>query len=121
MVYINEWLPNPAGADKGKEWIELVNLDNGSVDLNGWKVKNGKGTTFYLNGSIASVEYKLITPKFTIRNSNESIFLYDKGGRIQDSSSFKGSAEEGKSLVRISYEGRVSKWGVPKHDLRKIF
>lgn len=34
-VFINEILPNPAGADETNEWIELYNSNNFVVDLSG--------------------------------------------------------------------------------------
>ena len=39
-VIINEIFPDPDGADGGKEWIELYNVSQSSIDLNNWKIKN---------------------------------------------------------------------------------
>lgn len=39
-VVINEFLPNPAGVDDGKEWIELYNAGDAPVTLTGFKVQS---------------------------------------------------------------------------------
>ena len=44
-VVINEVCYDPAGADLGKEWIELYNDSDNSVDLSGCKIYSG-GTRF---------------------------------------------------------------------------
>ncbi|MFK7929460.1 MAG: lamin tail domain-containing protein [Myxococcota bacterium] len=40
-VVINEFLPNPAGADAGSEYVELLNTGSESVDLEGWTLEAG--------------------------------------------------------------------------------
>lgn len=40
-VVINELLPNPAGVDLGKEWIEIVNTGPVDVDITGWEIEAG--------------------------------------------------------------------------------
>jgi hypothetical protein len=50
-IKINEIFPNPDGTDGGYEWIELVNIGNGSVRLDGWQIDIGKSSW----GSIAVV------------------------------------------------------------------
>lgn len=41
-VVINEFMPDPSGADTGFEWIELYNTDTTNpVDISGWKVEAG--------------------------------------------------------------------------------
>lgn len=40
-VVINEVHPNPEGTDRGHEWIELVNVGGGPVDLDGWTLYDG--------------------------------------------------------------------------------
>ena len=41
MVFINEWLPNPNGADAKGEFIELWNSGNAPINLSGWSVVCG--------------------------------------------------------------------------------
>ncbi len=40
-VVINEFLPNPAGVDAGKEWLEIVNTGPTAVDITGWEIEAG--------------------------------------------------------------------------------
>ncbi len=119
MVYINEWMPNPTGADtvgspsqvlSGKtwegEWVELFNSGQSAVSLNGWSLKSGAGKKVFLkNYTIGPGNYlvlKRTDTKLTLRNTNETLFLYDNTGRLIDQSGFLGSAPEGKSFSRIS-------------------
>lgn len=37
---INEILPDPEGSDSGKEWIELKNLSDSTINLKGYKLEN---------------------------------------------------------------------------------
>ncbi len=45
-VVINEVLPNPAGADSGFEWIEIVNNGAAAVDLTDWVIERATGVFF---------------------------------------------------------------------------
>ncbi len=40
-LVINEFLPNPDGADDGQEWVELYNGAGASVDASGWILEGG--------------------------------------------------------------------------------
>ncbi|HEY8109147.1 MAG TPA: lamin tail domain-containing protein [Patescibacteria group bacterium] len=44
-VRINEFLPNPEGADSGNEWVELKNVSSKTLDVGGLKLKRQSGTT----------------------------------------------------------------------------
>ena len=39
MILINEFLPDPMGADKGKEWIEIVNTSDDEIDISNWEIQ----------------------------------------------------------------------------------
>ncbi|MBI4085216.1 MAG: lamin tail domain-containing protein [Candidatus Liptonbacteria bacterium] len=108
MIYINEWLPNPTGADSNGEWIELFNSGNETASLDKWHLVAGNGKKFVLGGkSIGAKDYLLLNrteTKLTLRNQNDSLFLYDGSGKLADQSSFMGSAPEGKSFARSGYE-----------------
>src|SRR5579862_4071856 len=101
MVFINEWLPNPAGADSKGEFVELFNNGNAPVNLTGWfletanhkKVSTG-GRTIPPNGYIV---LKRTDAKFSLKNSDEHLALYDASGRLIDHSSFLGQAQSGQS------------------------
>jgi len=40
-IIINEVMYNPVGTDEGREWVELYNSGNNTVDLEGWKFYEG--------------------------------------------------------------------------------
>src|SRR3989338_9823793 len=104
MVYINEWLPNPSGIDTGAEWIEIFNGGKENVSLNGWSFANGNGKKFiFKNHSVDSGGYlvlKQLETKLTLKNTNESLSLYDNQGKLISQSSFPGSSPDGKTFSR---------------------
>jgi hypothetical protein len=104
MVLINEWLSNPSGRDTDGEWVELFNGGQEKADLRDWSLGTGNGKRFTLTGyEINGGSYLLLRrgeTKLTLRNSSETLSLYDSTGRLIDQSSFPGSAPEGKSLNR---------------------
>ncbi|HUX35661.1 MAG TPA: lamin tail domain-containing protein [Candidatus Paceibacterota bacterium] len=106
MIYINEWLSNPSGADSGNEWVELFNSGMNGASLNGWMLVSGNGKKFILDGkNIGAGQYLILNPaevKMTLRNQDESLSLYDAQGKLASQSSFSGSAPEGKSYSRVS-------------------
>lgn len=107
MIFINEWLPNPIGLDSNGEFIELFNNGNSTINLNGWIIKNNKGNEFKLtNIQIGSNKY-LVLPrsltKLTLKNTGETISLFDNKNNLVDQSSYLGSAQEGKSFNRVNY------------------
>ena len=112
MIFINEWLPNPVGADATGEWVELFNSGQ-SISLNGWALKTGNGKKIFLkNYHIDAGGYLVLKrseTKLTLRNNGETIFLYDDKGVLVDQSGFLGSAPEGKSFSRITGANPQSK------------
>ncbi|MBI4094532.1 MAG: lamin tail domain-containing protein [Candidatus Liptonbacteria bacterium] len=101
MIFISEWLPNPVGKDSEGEWVELFNDGSAAVSLSGWRIENGAGGTFPLSGVIGAGEYRLWSRpalKLTLRNQNETLTLYDGHAALVHQSSFKGTAQEGKSV-----------------------
>ena len=50
MLYINEWLPNPVGADAAGEFVELYNSGNSAAPLNGYTLGTGAKKKFSLTG-----------------------------------------------------------------------
>jgi hypothetical protein len=106
MVFINEWMPNPPGSDTG-EWVEIYNSGTASADISGWKLRTSSGKEYALSGSIAAKSYLVIPrskSKLVLRNSEETLYLYDAKGSQVDSSSFPGTAPEGKSYSRNGEE-----------------
>ncbi len=119
MVFINEWLPNPAGNDAQNEWVELFNdgsvpagshtkeprLFGVGVNLRGWVLKTQSGSKAKLRGVIGADEYLILkrsATKLVLKNSDEKLFLYDAKGSLADQSGFLGVAAEGKSFSRLN-------------------
>ncbi|MBN2100765.1 lamin tail domain-containing protein [Candidatus Dojkabacteria bacterium] len=44
-ILINEVFYDPIGSDSGKEWLELKNISNNTIDLNGWSIEKA-GSSF---------------------------------------------------------------------------
>jgi hypothetical protein len=106
MIFINEWLPNPIGADAKGEFVELFNNGDASVNLNGWSLSTGVKKRFKLSGVIRAQGYLSLPrseTKLPLKNSDGDIFLYDAAGKLVDQSTFVGTATEGKSFNRIDY------------------
>ncbi len=104
MVSINEWLPNPSGADSGNEWVEFFNDGGQKISLQNWTLVSGSGKKFILDGkNIGAGQYLVLNPaeaKMTLRNQDESLSLYDNQGKLVSQSVFFGAAPEGKSFSR---------------------
>lgn len=116
-VFINEWLPNPEGVDKGNEWLELFNSSRESVQLNGWKIGNSSGRFFFLDDLVIPDQAFLLLnlpTSFSLKNQSEQLVLFDCGGNIQDQSSFSGAAASGSSFNRDEKGSwRWSRWNTP--------
>lgn len=105
MVLISEWLPNPVGSDAEGEWLELYNDGNAAVSLSGWRILNGGGKGAKLgNLHVRPGEYLVLHRKDTklvLRNRDETLSLYNAGGKLADRAEFLGSPPEGKSVSRV--------------------
>lgn len=112
MVYINEWMPNPVGADAAGEFIELYNSGALPVSLNGYTLSvGGKKRTPLAGRTIAAGGYlvlKKADTKLSLKNTDGALFLYGPDGRLADQASFEGSAPEGKSFSRVDYRASTA-------------
>ncbi|MBU1910845.1 lamin tail domain-containing protein, partial [Patescibacteria group bacterium] len=75
-VLISEVFPNPEGKDDN-EWIEIINYENYSVDVSGWKIKRG-------NEEYVFEEY-VIRPDgiFVLGKSETDLSLKNSGDTIE--------------------------------------
>lgn len=103
MIQISEILPDPLGKDTEGEWIELWN--NGSeTTLSGWTIKTSGKSKYILSGEIKEGErkvFKRAVTKLTLKNENDSVYLYAPSGKLMDEVNYPFPATEGKSLVRF--------------------
>jgi len=97
-VFIDEILPNPAGADETMEWIEIYNSNNFDVDLSGWQIQDQQGTiTTYAipkdtnilaNGFMV---FKRPDTNIMLNNDSDGLNLLTPDGKTEDSMSFTGA------------------------------
>lgn len=122
-IVINEFLPNPAGADNDPkplgEWVELYNFGSSAIDVGSWflydsidtheldisALNTDTGDTIVPAGGFLVV-YQDNDPDFALNNiGGDSVRLFDaaigSGGKLQDSHTYTVSAPEGKSFARI--------------------
>lgn len=95
MIAINEFLPNPNGSDKYKEWIEIYNWGSKSVDLSGWEITDNT-TTYSINRTIDSKGYMILDRNDTdiaLNNNGDTIKLLDSDGKLIDSHTYPDSTE----------------------------
>lgn len=72
-------LPNPAGSDEGREWVELKNVTEAPIDLAGWEIRDRLGRPDPLDGIIEPQQ----VIRFTVtRSSPRSMQLTNKPGTI---------------------------------------
>jgi len=107
-VYINEILPNPAGADETEEWVELYNSNNFEVDLTGWQIKDATGTptTFTVpkNTEILSNSFLIFRrpeTKIMLNNEQDGLTLLTPDKKVVDSVNFS-SAPLGQSYGKTA-------------------
>lgn len=113
-VFINEFMPDPQGSDTGKEWIEIFNLNNYSIILDNWKIKNISSAnslrTFDLSGAVIQPNsfliiadsnlasttqiYYLSSGSLNMFNTNSRLELYDSNNNLIQSLSYTNSEEE---------------------------
>jgi len=92
-VIIPSALPNPEGADADHEWIELLNLEDHSVSLEGWKIVTGMTSkkSHKLVGSIpGNGRVKIYNSEvtFTLPNGETEVALTDPLGSVHSTLSW---------------------------------
>ncbi len=122
-VILNEFLPNPTGADDalmpGGEWVEIYNYGTSAMDLAGWFLYDGIDShdleiTALNTGSASTivpaggflVVYKNGAGGFALNNTGgDTVRLYDGeiglGGTLRDSHAYTESAPDDKSFARV--------------------
>jgi hypothetical protein len=81
-IFINEFLPNPIGEDRGNEWIEIYNDNEFDVDLSNWQLDDSEGGSlpykFPIGFKIKAKEYLVLTSdktKIVLNNNIDSVRL----------------------------------------------
>jgi hypothetical protein len=104
-IFITEIFPNPKGKDGGKEWIELFNAGNESINLDDWQIAQ-TSTNFYIkNLKIDAKSYTLIDKKNIkkpLKNKDNTITLINPSGESVAKIHYDSSEEEKSfSLTKI--------------------
>ena len=111
-IIINELLPDPYGPDTYSEWIELVNIDTRTIDINGWTISdNSKSHTITIdsiaNTIIEQNQFAILSRKKTkiaMNNSGkERITLKDATGKTIDQVEFDKTSNEGTGYALDQY------------------
>lgn len=108
-IIISELLPNPAGADKDGEWIELYNFGDKKINLKGWILASGaklKGKQYIFSGdSFIEAKSFLIVGRnesgMVLTNESGNVSLLWPAEKIISEVSY-GSAKEGKSYAFVN-------------------
>lgn len=101
-LVINEVYANPVNEDE--EFIELYNLANEDVELNGYQLADLKKTYTVPEATISAkgfFSFRKTTTAIALNNSGEeTVYLKDKEGNLVDSFTYEGTVEE-KSYSRF--------------------
>ncbi len=82
-IVINEIELNPAGTDKGNEWLELYSEQEVNLSESKWKLMNADNDTLDLNGTING--YLIIQFPFQwLDNSDEKVILLNENTTIDE-------------------------------------
>jgi len=106
-ILINEFMPNPEGADKGKEWVEFFNGSGASVDIRDFVFsprKDGRGGFTFPKGTFIFPRSFLVVSSadfsFSLPNHSGHLFLFYPDGEIAERISYF-DAPEGYSAARV--------------------
>lgn len=120
QLVINEVELNPAGADAGKEWIEIYNPLERAVELSGYSLQtmHGEIATIQLDGSISPRGYRVFTfPKTSLDNGDpgdsfafgDSIALLNPDGDALDITPVISDTKSNSETWHRSWDGSP-KW-----------
>ncbi|PJA90390.1 MAG: hypothetical protein CO137_00420 [Candidatus Magasanikbacteria bacterium CG_4_9_14_3_um_filter_32_9] len=108
-IIINEFLPNPIGADTENEFIELYNADSKTIDLSGWQIGDDSTKKYTIDNIVLKAgEYLTFfrtKSKIALNNTGgDSVKLYNVNNALVDSVEYNEKANDGMSYNR-SAEG----------------
>lgn len=98
-VYINEYLPNPAGNDSEFEFIELYNAPSDAIEVSGWVLDNGGSGDFtipdttIISGGGYAVFYSTQTGSLLANTGDRQVRLLDPLGMVHTQTFYSGSKE----------------------------
>ena len=114
-LIVNEFESNPAGEDRGHEWVELLNNSPTSIDLDGYTLlaaSDRRTKCMELSGTIGPGEFLVVYPEFTLVNSSgkytkngEAIVLKDPDGNEVDRTPTKKDGSNDGMTWQRSFDG----------------
>ncbi|MFH1855304.1 MAG: lamin tail domain-containing protein [bacterium] len=131
-IYISEVLSSPKDHDWDKngtkessdEWFELYNSSQTDCDLSGWYVLDKSDKKYTFDRSIKKGQFLAffpsktkISPKISLNNSGETLYLYDPSGKIVSQVKIPSLA------YNISYsfiDGQWYKTSVPTPNAKNV-
>jgi len=108
-LFINELLPDPAGTDRGQEFVEIINVGVTAVNLDGWTLGDathpirhvfgatvlepGDGLVVFDQGDHSHIPKSQVssTGFLSLNNGGDTIILADPAGAIIDRVDYAGS------------------------------
>lgn len=81
-------LPNPDGADAGREEVAIRNGTGGMLNLDGWKLRDNSSNTYNLSGTIPAGGMLVIvmtTNTMALNNNGDDVTLLDPSGAVKHS------------------------------------
>jgi len=103
-IIISEFFPNPAGSDDG-EFIELKNIGDTDIDLNGWKLGDNSLRKYIMQSVIIKAgEFLSIDKKVSgvsLNNNGDAVKLYQPDDNLLAKVEYK-TCQEGQSYNLIN-------------------
>jgi len=90
-VRISGLLPDPAGRDKGNEWVAIKNNGRALLSLSGWRLRDRAGNIVQLQGNLlprSELKVRLVDGNMPLNNNGDDIELLDAIGRVVDSAHY---------------------------------
>lgn len=91
-IVINEFAAVTDGTTENPDWVELYNLSDKEIDLNGWIIRDNTETNkIILTGFICPKSFRKFNFANRLNNDGDSIRLFDKDGNLVDSVTYFSS------------------------------
>ena len=117
-LMINEFESNPAGDDRGKEFVELYNATGETIDLTGYRIvpATNESKALELSGTIGPLDTKVFyfsgqslkNSGKTGNHNGESLTLYDPDENILDTTPWKTDSSNDERTWQRSSDGSTT-------------